>query len=276
MTAWMNLWMKEMKLGRKFVYGVLVLMVILAIAAIGFGMKYPYGVFSVMYGLGMFMTIFYLLAYLIVSFSNEKHSFSIWMQTPLPGWSLIAAKVLAGILSMLITLVVAGLLTLAVDAFDGEFNIAGLIEEEEDFIPESELAEILVVDQLHNDLETYLWQLALTMVPVLVCSAMIIATIYLIFFITNRMLRRRMGRWSILAAFFVSLAAMWLIDKLTDPPVMDLFDWGSFTLVETPIVYDGETLLLKTMPLGVILLSLLILGLVVFISGWLLDRKVEV
>jgi len=151
-----------------------------------------------------------------------------------------------------------------------------LIEEEEDFIPESELAEILVVDQLHNDLETYLWQLALTMVPVLVCSAMIIATIYLIFFITNRMLRRRMGRWSILAAFFVSLAAMWLIDKLTDPPVMDLFDWGSFTLVETPIVYDGETLLLKTMPLGVILLSLLILGLVVFISGWLLDRKVEV
>ena len=276
MTAWMKVWMKEMRLGRKFMYGVLILMAILAAVTIGLGISYPHGVVSLVYGSGTLMILFYLMAYLIVSFSNEKNSYSIWMQTPLPGWSLIAAKVLAGVVSMLITLVAACLLFLAIDVVDGELNISGMLSAELDLIPESELAEIRMVDVLLKDFETYKWHFALALIPAFLCGALIIGAIYLIFYMSNRMLRRRTGRWSGRAAILVTLFAIWLLDKLFESPILDLFDWGSFTLVDLPIMFDGDMILLQTLPVGYVVFSILILGLVVFVSGWLLDRKVEV
>lgn len=160
-------------------------------------------------------------------------------------------------------------------AFDGDFSLSGLIEADVP-LTESDLADIQIADQLLNDLEHYKWQITITLIPALFTGALIIGAIYLVFYMANQTLRRWIGRWSRLAAIFVTIAAIWIMDKLFESPIIDLFVWGSYTLAESPLAFDGDTLLIKTIPAGVILLSMLILGLVVYAAGWLLDKKVEV
>jgi len=174
MAAWMNLLRKEWRLAQKFTVGGLLIMTVALLIGIGCSVYYPYGISSLLFFIGCItFLLLHVFIYLIVSFASERNSQTLWMQTPLPGWSLIAAKVAAAILSMVI-------------------------------------------------LTVYDW-----------------------------IFQSRMIQW---------------------------FEWGSVRVSDTALELNGTSfqIYLETMSLGQLLFNFILVGLVVFICGWILDRKVEV
>lgn len=282
MATWTNLLVKELKLGRKFLFGGIIFAVLMAVLAIGFAAYYPYGVASILFFAGSLVIVFYLLAYLIISFSNERNSYSSWMQMPLPGWSLITAKIVAGLISMLITMIVVLLLTATVMAFDGEPDIMGLIEDNGGFveveITVEDMDDINIGVEIINYITDHYLQLTLAFAPFWIGAAIALAGLYLIYYFSRFTLNRWIGRWSILAGIAVVILCLRLYGLLEQSIVMKWFEWGTVPIAKTNFI-AGDIILdldLHTVYFGHLVFDLILVGLVVYACGWLLDKKVEV
>lgn len=282
MAAWTNLLVKELRLGRKFFFGGIIFAALMAVLAIGFAAYYPYGVASIMFFAGSLVIVFYLLAYLIISFSNERSSYSSWMQMPLPGWSLITAKIVAGLISMLITMIVVLLLTATVMAFDGEPDIMGLIEDSgglvEVEITVEDMDDINIGAEIINYITDHYLQLTLAFAPFWIGAAIALAGWYLIYYFSRSTLNRWIGRWSILAGIAAVILCLRLYGLLEQSIVMTWFEWGTVPIAKTNFI-AGDIILdldLHTVYFGHLLFDLILVGLVVYACGWLLDKKVEV
>jgi|GEM_PF-1359220 len=278
MTAWMNLLVKELKLGRKFFFGGLIVMALIALIAIGFAAYYPYGISSMLFFAGCAMLVFYVFVYLIVSFSNERNSFSTWMQMPLPGWSLIAAKVVAGFISMLVTIVAAFILLSLVMGFDGSPDFSGILNNEAFELTESDKEDIRMGEEIIRFLNEHYFDLLLKLTPMLLGGAALLGGAYLIFYFTHKTVQRWVGRWSILVAIMIVILVLRIYDLIVQSPMIQWFDWGKLPISDTFIEVGGNRvdIFLESMSLGHLLLDVTLVGLVVLTCGWLLDKKVEV
>lgn len=258
--------------------GILIFMAIVAVIGIGFALYNPKGLVSLMFMLASPLFAFYLLVYLIVSLSNEKNSFSLWMQTPLPGWSLFAAKLTAGMIYMLLSGLVALILTLIVFQLDGSVSIM-IMGSEHELTPD-----LMTGDALLQFVQDHYVSLALSTLPMTLGVAMLLAAGYLLFFILNKVLQRWLGKWSILASFMLVIAVSHLYDRLDAWGLKQLFAWGHIPLPVPSQFMAGEHhigigvhhLYEESLSLGHFVFDLLVLGVVVLLSGWLLDRKAEV
>ncbi|KHF41087.1 hypothetical protein [Halalkalibacter okhensis] len=110
MTAWVRLLKKEMRLGMAALLGpIIAFFIALAIAAY-FGSRYNVvwesflGVALVLSGL----LVFYLIYYMLNSLHMERKKLHLWLHSTMPGYGLLLAKLTAGLLSMLLTLLITG------------------------------------------------------------------------------------------------------------------------------------------------------------------------
>lgn len=278
MSAWLQLVRKELRLGRSFAIGIFIFMAILSVISVGYTLYNPMGIVSMLVMMMSPLFVFYLLVYLIVSLSNEKHSFSIWMQTPLPGWSLFAAKLISGLIYMLLTGVVALLLTLLVFQLDGGVSF---VQFAPDYKPTDELLSGQMVMQF---MQEHYVQLVISSLPIVLGASMLLAAGYLVFFISNKVLQRWLGRWSILAGVIIVILVLNLYDRLDAWGIKQLFSWGQIPLlIPGQFVADDEGVRIgmthmhsDSLSFGHFVFDFLVLGIVVLLSGWLLDRKAEV
>lgn len=278
MTAWMHLLSKELKLGKKFMFGCLLFITFFMFVGLGFTIYYPYGILSALFLSSLFLLVFYVFAYLVVSFSNEKYSLSIWLQTPQSGWKLILAKLVAATLSMILTLAVGVAMVSVMIAIDGVPDLMKLVGEYSVELTEADLEDILVGEEVIGYIQEHYLDLVLVVTPLLVSGAILIGGFYLVFHFSRLTLQRRIGRWSILASVLITILSLWVYDRITESPIMKLFSWGSIPIKDTTLHINdvSVSIFLESTSLGSMLFNMIIVGLVVLACGWLLDKKVEV
>lgn len=278
MTAWMHLLSKELKLGKKFMFGCLLFITFFMFVGLGFTIYYPYGILSALFLSSLFLLVFYVFAYLVVSFSNEKYSLSIWLQTPQSGWKLILAKLVAATLSMILTLAVGVAMVSVMIAIDGVPDLMKFVGEYSVELTEADLEDILVGEEVIGYIQEHYLDLVLVVTPLLVSGAILIGGFYLVFHFSRLTLQRRIGRWSILASVLITILSLWVYDRITESPIMKLFSWGSIPIKDTTLHINdvSVSIFLESTSLGSMLFNMIIVGLVVLACGWLLDKKVEV
>lgn len=278
MTAWMHLLSKELKLGKKFMFSCLLFITFFMFVGLGFTIYYPYGILSALFLSSLFLLVFYVFAYLVVSFSNEKYSLSIWLQTPQSGWKLILAKLVAATLSMILTLSVGVAMVSVMIAIDGVPDLMKLVGEYSVELTEADLEDILVGEEVIGYIQEHYLDLVLVVTPLLVSGAILIGGFYLVFHFSRLTLQRRIGRWSILASVLITILSLWVYDRITESPIMKLFSWGSIPIKDTTLHINdvSVSIFLESTSLGSMLFNMIIVGLVVLACGWLLDKKVEV
>lgn len=278
MTAWMHLLSKELKLGKKFMFSCLLFITFFMFVGLGFTIYYPYGILSALFLSSLFLLVFYVFAYLVVSFSNEKYSLSIWLQTPQSGWKLILAKLVAATLSMILTLAVGVAMVSVMIAIDGVPDLMKFVGEYSVELTEADLEDILVGEEVIGYIQEHYLDLVLVVTPLLVSGAILIGGFYLVFHFSRLTLQRRIGRWSILASVLITILSLWVYDRITESPIMKLFSWGSIPIKDTTLHINdvSVSIFLESTSLGSMLFNMIIVGLVVLACGWLLDKKVEV
>lgn len=105
MTAWLNLIKKEWRQGIPALILPLVAYLIVAGIAAYFG-SLAESTWTALLGVSFFATtiqVFYLVYYLLHSLNAERKKTHLWLHNPMPGYSLLSAKLVAGLFSMLIT-----------------------------------------------------------------------------------------------------------------------------------------------------------------------------
>jgi MFS family permease len=110
MTAWVSLFKKEMRLGLSALLGPIIAFLISVIIAAYLGSRYDVA-WEAVVAVGLFATgiqVFYLIYYMLNSLHVERKKLHLWLHSTMPGYGLLLAKLAAGLLSMLITLVITG------------------------------------------------------------------------------------------------------------------------------------------------------------------------
>lgn len=279
MAAWMNLLRKEWILAQKFTVGGLLIMTVALLIGIGCSVYYPYGISSLLFFIGCItFLLLHVFIYLIVSFASERNSQTLWMQTPLPGWSLIAAKVAAAILSMVILMAAAFIMSAILLHFDGDPDFSSLLNDESLGLTEADRADLLTGEEILRYMNEHYFELLLVLIPLLVSGAALLGSIYLIYYFIYRWVRRWIGGWSVFAGMAAVTVILTVYDWIFQSRMIQWFEWGSVRVSDTALELNGTSfqIYLETMSLGQLLFNFILVGLVVFICGWILDRKVEV
>jgi hypothetical protein len=110
MDAWLSLLKKELRLGLGAFIAPIVVFIVSIVAALYIGGRNGFGWEAVVF-VSLFATgfqVFYLLYYLLNSFQTEKKMLHLWIHSPMPGYGLLSAKLVAALISMLITLLITG------------------------------------------------------------------------------------------------------------------------------------------------------------------------
>jgi hypothetical protein len=110
MNAWLHLVKKEFRLGLSaFLTPIVTFLILTGIAAY---LGYRYGfVWEAVVAASLFATgfqVFYLVYYMLNSLQTERKKLHLWIHSTMPGYGLLLAKLVAGFISMILTLFVTG------------------------------------------------------------------------------------------------------------------------------------------------------------------------
>ncbi|SDJ99311.1 hypothetical protein [Sediminibacillus albus] len=110
MSAFLSLTKKELRLGVPvFLVPIIIFIVAVGVAAYFGGRSgVAWEAIAVVSVSATAIQIFYLLYYLSFSLKSERKKLHLWLHNPLPGYSLLLAKLCAGLVSMLVTFIVTG------------------------------------------------------------------------------------------------------------------------------------------------------------------------
>lgn len=255
MTAWFALLKKEMRLGSRGFFTVLILQLSLfsfvvyeavrsqstdAVVAVGF--------------VAIMAHIFYLLGYMIVNLFLERKTFHLWLHNPLPAWSLLAAKLTSGILYMTVSMIISC-----------AYTWIGYIINFQKFIRLTE--------------EFHLYRNGFFVIFHLYLVAVFIGIIYLFFWCLYQVLKTRLGKWVwavVIAGLFI---LPYLLGKIADTGILSfLTNWGripqsvwnywlprGFSIGMDSAVYVGDYVF-----------DFLLAAVLFYLSAWLINRKIEV
>ncbi|WP_053218378.1 hypothetical protein [Virgibacillus senegalensis] len=206
------------------------------------------------------MQIFYLIYYMNFSLKAEKKKLHLWLHNPLPGYSMLLAKLSAGLISMLITLFITGV-TLIISA-----QSAGFITHlQNDF----NLTNIGFFSGLH------------------VLLIAIDFSIYFVFFYMIYLLFNRNfgGFISFCFTFVLFGVSTYLWGMFTETAIYrSLISWGEIELngfvFNRQLDANGIEFFTEFNTvhvfLGYYIFETIIVLLLFFAASWMLDRKVEV
>lgn len=122
MSQWLSLTKKEIRLGFPAFLMPIIVFIIISSIAYYIGYRNDVAAFGVM-GVtivAIIAQVFYLPYYMFYSLSVERKKLHLWMHNPLPAAALIASKMVAGLLSMVITVLITGMTGLITLSFKSE------------------------------------------------------------------------------------------------------------------------------------------------------------
>jgi len=260
MKAWLTLLKKEFLLTRNSLLWNLLFLVVAGLLGVYFSYRNyerP-GLIVVLALIVVGFHVFYLAAYMFKSLREEwEHTSHLWLNTPQPGWMLLSAKLASGLLNMLVLFIVTCCFTLCITWIEltnftrygfQNFDLAWAAINHYGWY----LAALVVIGSIY----TGLWGMMISVG--MAASKSIISK----------------GRFFVGLAIF--LIPTWGLGVFQDTVIYDrLVRWGTIYLPQTPIV-ELRNLHFQPIYTGEILFYAIIMTALLFISGWLLDHKVEV
>ncbi|MCM3760824.1 hypothetical protein M3212_08480 [Alkalihalobacillus oceani] len=273
MTAWWNLTKKELRLGLPAFLLPLITYALLASVMFYVGSRQ-----SMNWGMGwemvmivsvavMVLHLFYLVYYFYYSLQSERKRMHLWLHNPLPGYALLSAKLTAGIVSMIGSLLIIGAVTAFSYFFAGAFA---------DLFPALIWGDVINLGLLGG---VHLFLIALNF-----------ALYFLFFWMIFLLISRYIGSFfSIILTFILFLCFVSGWAWLTETPFFRfLTEWGEINLVQfaqglqfSADATEGISLFVTdigaaTIYLGTYVIEALMAIAVFAAACWLLDRKVEV
>ncbi|GGH74022.1 hypothetical protein JOD43_000190 [Pullulanibacillus pueri] len=266
MDAWWHLFKKEFRLGMPAMLFTIIAFVVIVGLAGYFGIKHGQGTEPAIIAALILIPIhvFYLICYMFDSLQKERKKLHLWLHNPLPGYSLLLAKLVSGLMAMTITLFLCCVVVFIGLNFQNDFR------------------EIFDVFTWPNIISTGLFSLI---------NIYLLALDFCIWFIflwvIYRMLSRRLGG---LISFIISLALFCLLvyleNLLAKTHVYDvLTHWGRISIVDIVSGFNfnfsldpGSHIPADTTAfyLGSYVFEAIIVIILFLISSWILDKKIEV
>ncbi|WP_156857976.1 hypothetical protein [Oceanobacillus sp. AG] len=258
MTAWFDLTKKEFHLGLPaFIFSLIALIGIFTISIMfGLSTNLMWEMLTIGAFVAVALHVFYLAYYLLYSLSVERKRMHLWLHNPLPIESILLAKLISGLVYMLITLITAVIV----------------------------LWQAYRNSTLTINLNEWLTT-AISSVIALLLTALLLGCTYLFFWTIFMVLSKTYNDFfSFVLAFFLFLAAASLLNIIGD--LSFLTDWGvinsdsvlsGFELNISNENYHYEIEHLSTIfYIGHFVRDLVLAVLLFAGSSWILDRKVEV
>ncbi|MEW9673912.1 hypothetical protein [Ammoniphilus sp. 3BR4] len=265
MTTWLSLTKKELRLGMLAFLFPLIAFLLITSVAYYIGSQYGYQWEAVL-GVAIFISgfqAFYLVYYLFFSLRSERKKLHLWLHNPMTGSSLLSSKVVAGLISMLITQAIIGITLLL--ALHLSANI-----------PKPVPWSIIIDFGLFSAVQLFV-------------VAISFASWFLFYWGIYRIIASKLGTFlSILSTFIIVIATRTLYNWLLESPLYErLTMWGQFqatSMIEAmnfiqSLEYSPE-MMIDTEPfslyLGAYVMEGVMVVLLFFVASWILDRKVEV
>ncbi|WP_221566675.1 hypothetical protein [Alkalihalobacillus sp. TS-13] len=266
MIAWLSLTKKELRLG--FISFLIPVIAFIAVAAIatffGYRAGYTWEVLAVVSVVATGMQVFYLTYYLLSSLQSERKKLHLWLHNPLPAYALLLAKVVAGLFSMIVTLM------LTVGVF---FTATHLSDDFSAYIPWSLIYENAWIVGLHYfmfAIDLAVWFLFYWMIYLLltryiapffsfvVTFIIVIVTSTIYGWFTNSLFYHKITRWG-------EIDGSEMLKNFQIDAEISKESTEFATEIGGMSVYMGEYVF------GIAVALLLF-----FVASWMLDRKVEV
>lgn len=258
MTAWTALLKKELRLGSLAFF--IFLGFELALMALGVFIQFRFESAPqqvAIFAIGMVLIgahFLYLIGYLLVNIISERRTFHLWLHNPLPGWSMLSAKILSGLIYLTVSLIAAGVYTLIGFSF---LNRTAQI-----------------------DYYIHVYRVAVLLVGSIYWISIYNGIVLLFLWSVLRFFRSRVGRWAWLILLAGIAAVIYVLTKLTQWGVYDfLTHWGKL-----PDTLTRYWIFTEHMPnvtagpfyVGEFVYDLIILAILFTFSSWLMDHKLEV
>ncbi|WP_026572064.1 MULTISPECIES: hypothetical protein [Sediminibacillus] len=262
MNAFTSLAKKELRMGMPvFLVPIIIFIIAVAVAAY-FGGRSGLAAeaISAVSLAAVTMQIFYLIYYMNFSLKAEKKKLHLWLHNPLPGSSLLLAKMSAGFISMLVTLLITGGTLIASAQASGTIS-----QLQADF----NLTNIGFFGGLH-----------------VVLFAIDFSIYFVFFYMVYLLFNRYFGGFiSFCFTFVLFGTSTYLWGKFSETAVhRSLTSWGEIELngfvFNRKFEADGVEFFTEFdtvhVFLGSYLLETIVVLLLFFAASWMLDRKVEV
>ncbi|HEX7064039.1 MAG TPA: hypothetical protein VF199_03135 [Bacillales bacterium] len=271
MNVWWCFFKKEFRLMQSFWMTAGVAVVVACLAAAYLAFRFHSGIPSLALFILMVWHSFYLLIFVFVSLRREKSNTPIWMQSPQPAWFLLSVKFAAGLVLMYTSLVVNLLLWRWVMQLDFQ---TGLYSGHNQFRALLSISDLI---QKNGALSI------LVIAERTLCLAALGTLIY--FFIDTIKYLFRGWRWMV--GLVLLFALLFVTISFRETAIFGaLFGWGplhlaGFTALDLPETVVGPPVarIFKSFfpgYWGAFLYDFLLFMIGFYVSGWLLDRKVEV
>ncbi|MBM7645717.1 hypothetical protein JOD45_001936 [Scopulibacillus daqui] len=247
MSAWLGLLKKECRLG--FIGFLIAFMLMMVILIFGVINTFRYHAPEAIFAVGAFIIgghIFYFLGYMIVSLSLERKTLHLWLNSPRSGAALLSAKLVSGILALLVSMAAAGLYTL----FGVLFNTHLLKE-----------MNLTLSEMIRS---------GLSICVIISLNAIYIGLIFTFIWTLYQTLRSKIGKWVWLVIIALIFIAPSVLGKLEFTGLYRLLThWGAinFHLIANSAI---------TVYSGTFIFHFVIAMILFAISSWLLDRQIEV
>ncbi|SDH74445.1 hypothetical protein SAMN05192534_110105 [Alteribacillus persepolensis] len=201
---------------------------------------------------GVFMHFLYVPVYLFISMQKEMSTLPLWLHNPQPMYRLVSAKVASGVLCMIVSLLVNGVIVLFLIG-----TTAPLVE-------------------WPSVWETTLFSgIGGTM---LITYSLYLSLYILLFFAIYLVIRNIFNKWTWLVMVVLFLGVNWIIGKVSDSSIYAfLTQWGEFTITfQTGVLSQMGDMFPAHFYAGTAVFHVVVMVLVFTISTLLIDRKAEV
>lgn len=268
MAEWWSLFKKELVMGKRTgVFSWIALLLILFIAGVELYYAYRFrsGVVS-MIGVAFWLFLFFVPSvYMLLSLKRERDMTPLWLQLPLPSWMLLTTKYAAAIVEQWVSIIIVGGLFFWVYEVEksGTNLISGFTDLEEIMTDLYSKGGIDVLTFLYGSVAMAIW-------------------IVLLYFIAAAW-KNRLGGWSwpivILLFAIVCLIRMWFESTQM---FQYLFEWGYVNWAHIDFGFlngaetNGKGNEIDLDYVGIVLWELILTAGALYMSMWLLDRKIEV
>ncbi|QAA23704.1 hypothetical protein [Sporolactobacillus terrae] len=260
-TVWFTLFKKELRLG--WMAFVIFLILQLLLMALGVFLNFRYGddgnVAPMVIGVMLtILLLFYVPVYLLFTVIQERKTFHIWMQNPLPGWSMLLAKLSGALVYFIGTTAIVGTYT---------------------------WVSLMRITEMPQELS--LFRITMLAVLILIWSGIGGGITFLFLWMVQRTMRSRIGKWAWIV-LIVGIVVYSIIDGkfIESGAFAFLTDWGPIQNVSVLhfVMPDGAPTTLSTdfatadpigLTVGDIVLDLVKTVIMFILAAWLTDHKLE-
>lgn len=265
MNAWIHLVRKELRLGFVAFLIPIIAFTIVALIAGYFGNRTGY-FWEAVGSVALFATgmqVFYLVYYLFISLNTEQKRLHLWIHSPIKGYGLLSAKLVAGLISLFVTMLITG--------------IIGWISYQK--------SDLLVEAMEHLNVIG----IAFFGATHLILSALGIAITFVFFWIIYLVFKNNFNSFvSFILTFILFIVTTVLYGYFIDSSVYEFLTmWGE---IKFTWLFDNMEFYMQFLTpdefaemqkessiyLGFYIFETIVSLIMFFIASWLLDRKVEV